>query len=61
FTGFSLGAGIRAKRFAFDYGYTSFGVNSAFNVHQLSLKLNLKKSEARSRPEALPDSDKKDP
>ncbi|MDX2247849.1 MAG: type IX secretion system protein PorQ [Bacteroidia bacterium] len=44
FTGFSLGAGIRAKRFAFDYGYTSYGISSDFNVHQFSLLLNLESS-----------------
>ncbi|MEZ4774317.1 MAG: type IX secretion system protein PorQ [Bacteroidia bacterium] len=44
FTGFSLGAGIRAKRFALDYGYTSYGVSSDFNTHQISLLLNLEKA-----------------
>lgn len=41
FTGFSLGAGIRVRRFAFDYGFSSFGLNSVFNAHQFSLRLNL--------------------
>ncbi|MEZ4827446.1 MAG: type IX secretion system protein PorQ [Bacteroidia bacterium] len=47
FTGFSLGAGIRAKKFALDYGYTSYGVSNSFNTHQFSLLLNLNKPETK--------------
>ncbi len=41
FSGFSLGAGIRVRRFAFDYGFSSYGVNSAFNTHQFSLRIDI--------------------
>lgn len=41
FTGFSLGAGIRVRRFAFDYGFASYGLNSVFNTHQFSFRLHL--------------------
>ena len=62
FTGFSLGAGIRGRRFAFDYGYTSYGVNSVFNVHQLSLTLNFRKLPPRpARPVSEPVNEPKDP
>lgn len=43
-TGFSLGAGIRVKRFAFDYGFSSYGAGGIFGVHQFSLKMNLASS-----------------
>lgn len=50
FTGFSLGAGIRTTRLSFDYGYTSYGISSDFNAHQLSLSLNLdRKTESVNR------------
>ena len=41
--GFSLGFGLRIHRFAFDYGYAAYGLNSTFNTHQFSLLLNLGK------------------
>ncbi len=41
-TGFSLGAGIRLRRFAIDYGFSSYGLNSVFNTHQFSVRMNLK-------------------
>ncbi|MEM8890103.1 MAG: type IX secretion system protein PorQ [Bacteroidota bacterium] len=44
-TGFSMGIGIRVKRIAFDYGFSSYGVNSRFQAHQFSLAYNLKKAE----------------
>lgn len=40
-TGFSLGAGIRTRRFALDYGFASFGFGNAFQVNQVSLLVNL--------------------
>lgn len=40
-TGFSLGAGLRVRQFALDYGYSSYGVNSLFNTHQFSIRVNL--------------------
>ncbi len=43
FTGFSLGAGVRIKRFALDYGYASYGINNLFQAHQFSMLLNLQK------------------
>lgn len=43
FTGFSLGTGLRVKRFAFDYGFASYGVNNAFQTHQFSLWMDLDK------------------
>jgi len=52
-TGFSLGFGIRTKRFGFDYGYSSYGVRNTFNVHQFSLVLNLAREE---REKSAPDS-----
>ncbi len=42
-TGFSLGAGLRVNRFAFDYGYSSYGANSVFNAHVFSLSMNLQR------------------
>jgi hypothetical protein len=42
-SGFSLGAGLRINRLAFDYGYSSYGANSVFNAHLFSLSLNLQK------------------
>ncbi|MEM6763985.1 MAG: type IX secretion system protein PorQ [Bacteroidota bacterium] len=44
FTGFSLGAGVKIKRFSLDYGYASYGINNAFQAHQFSMLLNLQKS-----------------
>ena len=44
FTGFSLGAGIRVKRFALDYGFSSYGFAGIFSVHQFSLLMNLQKT-----------------
>lgn len=41
FSGFSLGVGIRGYRFAFDYGFSSFGPGGPLSAHQLSLILNL--------------------
>ncbi len=41
FTGFSLGAGLRVRRFALDYGFSSFGLNPVFNTHQFSLRVDL--------------------
>ena len=50
FTGFSLGVGIRASRFAFDYGFRSYGVGSVFGVHQFSLSVQLAQAyQAESR------------
>lgn len=40
-SGFSLGVGIKIKRFAFDYGYTSYGFSSTFNAHNFSLLFKL--------------------
>ncbi len=45
-SGFSLGFGLRVSKFAFDYGYSSFGASSEFNTHQFSLILNLNKKES---------------
>ncbi len=44
-TGFSLGAGIRVKRFSFDYGFASYGVNSIFQTHHFSLLYRLNRNE----------------
>ncbi|MDX1908137.1 MAG: type IX secretion system protein PorQ [Bacteroidia bacterium] len=44
-TGFSLGAGIRAGRLALDYGFSSYGLSSAFSTHQVSLGLGLTRPE----------------
>lgn len=44
-TGFSMGIGIRVKRIVFDYGFSSYGVNSRFQAHQFSLAYNLQKAE----------------
>ncbi len=41
FTGFSLGVGINTQRFAFDYGFRSYGIGSVFGVHQFSLTVQL--------------------
>lgn len=46
-TGFSFGAGIRASRFAFDYGFSSYGVRSSFNVSNFSLSIDLNRREAK--------------
>ena len=43
FTGFSLGFGLRIDRFAFDYGFSSYGLNGVFHAHQFSLLVNLQK------------------
>lgn len=43
-TGFSMGIGIRVKKISFDYGFSSYGVNSRFRAHQFSLAYNLKKA-----------------
>ncbi|MEL6674235.1 MAG: type IX secretion system protein PorQ [Bacteroidota bacterium] len=40
-TGFSMGIGIRASRFAFDYGFSSFGLNGRLFAHQFSLLYRL--------------------
>ncbi len=40
-TGFSLGAGLRINRFAFDYGFASYGVQNSFQIHQFSLTYHL--------------------
>ena len=45
-TGFSLGAGIRIGKLAFDYGFSTYGVSNTFNTHQFSLLLNLNKKKA---------------
>lgn len=42
-TGFSLGAGIRLSRFAFDYGFSSYGLRSSFSSNQFSLSIDLNK------------------
>lgn len=47
-TGFSLGAGIRASKFAFDYGFSSYGISNAFQTHQFSLSVDLNKSSKKS-------------
>ncbi|MEM6343059.1 MAG: type IX secretion system protein PorQ [Bacteroidota bacterium] len=39
-TGFSLGAGLRLSRLAFDYGFASYGASN-FHIHQFSLTYNL--------------------
>jgi hypothetical protein len=36
-TGFSLGAGLRINRIVFDYGFASYGLQNAFQIHQFSL------------------------
>ena len=36
-SGFSLGAGLRINRIAFDYGFASYGVGNPFFIHQFSL------------------------
>jgi hypothetical protein len=46
-TGFSFGVGIRASRFAFDYGFSSFGVRSSFNVSNFSLSIDLNRRAAK--------------
>ena len=43
FTGFSLGAGLRVSRFALDYGFSSYGLNSVFQTHQFSISYNFQK------------------
>ena len=43
-TGFSMGIGIRVKKIIFDYGFSSYGVNSRFQAHQFSLAYNLQKA-----------------
>jgi hypothetical protein len=40
-SGFSLGFGLRIKRFALDYGYASYGADNNFNTHQFSLRMRL--------------------
>lgn len=51
-TGFSLGAGIRTRRFALDYGFASYGFGNAFQVNQVSLLVNLEPARpAPARPE----------
>lgn len=45
-TGFSMGAGIKVRMFAFDYGFSSYGLNSVFNTHQFSLRVNLDQSKS---------------
>jgi len=42
-SGFSMGAGIRVQRFAFDYSFSSYGVGGIFTTHQFSLLMNLQK------------------
>ena len=44
FTGFSLGAGLRVSRFALDYGFSSYGLNSVFQTHQFSISYNFQKT-----------------
>lgn len=46
FSGFSLGAGIRAGGLAFDYGFASYGVNQAFQIHQFSLMYHIGRKKA---------------
>lgn len=41
FTGLSMGVGIRAKYFAFDYGYGAYGTQTGLRAHQFGLILNL--------------------
>ncbi|MEO1448232.1 MAG: type IX secretion system protein PorQ [Bacteroidota bacterium] len=48
-TGFSLGFGIRANRFAFDYGFSAYGISNAFQVNQFSLTVNLGERQVRKR------------
>lgn len=40
-TGFSLGFGIRTRRFAFDYGYGSYGTSGPAYAHHFGLTLDL--------------------
>ncbi|MEM7368479.1 MAG: type IX secretion system protein PorQ [Bacteroidota bacterium] len=56
-TGFSLGAGIRASKIAFDYGFSSYGISNAFQTHQFSLSIDLKSSKKGA---SKPDSPSKD-
>ena len=51
-TGFSFGVGIRASRFAFDYGFSSYGVRSSFNVSNFSLSIDLNQRQAKTPAEA---------
>ncbi|GAB4409962.1 MAG: hypothetical protein OHK0039_13990 [Bacteroidia bacterium] len=54
-TGFSFGGGIRARRFAFDYGFGAYGLSNTFFVHQFSLILNFEqRGEAPALPEPVP-------
>ncbi|MFK7925967.1 MAG: type IX secretion system protein PorQ [Bacteroidia bacterium] len=48
-TGFSLGAGIRISRLAFDYGFASYGANN-LQTHQFSLTYKLGASSAPITP-----------
>ncbi len=46
-SGFSLGFGLRIRdKYAFDYGYSSYGAASDFNTHQFSLRVDLSKKSA---------------
>jgi hypothetical protein len=49
-TGFSLGLGIRGSRFAFDYGFASYGIGNGFQAHQVSLQLALQSGGRRQPP-----------
>lgn len=40
-TGFSLGAGIRSRRFALDYGFGAFGTTGALYAHHFGFTLDL--------------------
>lgn len=41
-SGFSMGFGLRFRgKYAFDYGYSSYGAASDFNTHQFSLRIDL--------------------
>ncbi|TAE47778.1 MAG: hypothetical protein EAZ89_16965 [Bacteroidetes bacterium] len=49
-TGFSLGAGIRAGRFALDYAFSSYGVQQPLQSHQWSIGLDLEKPAPAAAP-----------